>query len=109
MVLKHFTGQMSGSEETELSSSQSPDLKTIVALAPHVDSATLGQMVRACLAQQTLADPKMLVALAPHMKSDEFSQLIREYLPTWFGAQPPTPPTPPEPPAAPEPPRVELR
>ena len=25
MVLKHFTGQMSGSEETELSSSQSPD------------------------------------------------------------------------------------
>jgi hypothetical protein len=112
MVLKHFTGQASGGEETELSASQGPDLKTIVGLAPHVDSATLGQMVRACLTQQPLADPKMLVALAPHMESSDFSALIREYLPTWFGGQPaaaPAPPAPPAAPAPPEPPREELR
>lgn len=95
MVLKHFTGQGSVSEEAtseaKASAPQGPNLQTIISLAPHVDQTTLGQMVRACLASQSFDNPQQLVQLAPHMNSAEFSQILREYLPTWFGAQPNTP------------------
>ncbi len=65
-----------------------PDLQTIIGLAPHVDKETVGQLVRAALAQHKVSDPSLLVALAPHMDKAEFSQLVREQLPGWFSAQP---------------------
>lgn len=109
IVLKHFTGRTTPSEEETPAAPGNADIQTVIALAPHVDKATLGQMARACLAKQPLTDPKMLVALAPHMDSAEFSALLRAYLPDWFGAAPvpptaPTPPAPPTPPVAPTPP-----
>ena len=101
IVLKHFTGQTKLGEEEAPAAPGSMDIQTLIALAPHVDKATLGQMARACLSRQPLADPKLLVALAPHMDKAEFSQLLHEYLPNWFGAAPtaPVPPAPPAPPA----------
>ena len=103
IVLKHFTGQTTPSEEAAPVAPGNADIQTVIALAPHVDKATLGQMARACLAKQPLTDPKMLVALAPHMDSAEFSALLRAYLPDWFSSAP-VPPTPPIPPVAPTPP-----
>jgi hypothetical protein len=80
---------------------QGPDLKTIVSLAPHLDKATLQEMVQACLSHQRVSDPNLLVALAPHMDSATFGQLLREHLPGWFQRQPAPPPAA-EKPAPPE-------
>ena len=126
MVLKHFAGQFEGSKspitidlditpprktasESDTSSKGSPDLKTIVGLAPHLDPATLGQMVRSYVARQPISDPNILISLAPFMDSTEFSQILREGLPDWFEVPlshpaPPVPPVPPVPPTPPTPP-----
>lgn len=118
-------------------SPQGPDLQMIVGLAPHIDSATLAEMVRACLSRQKITDPNLLIALAPHMNSADLSQLLREQLPEWIGAAPerseenpaepgtptargvktswtehatpPTPPVLPTPPTPPSPRAEELR
>lgn len=91
LVRAHFAGKPAppaeptpASEKT--SSPLEPDLAMLVEVAPHVDSKTLGEMVRTCLSRHQLTDPKQLLSLAPHMESGQFSQLLREYLPAWFGA-----------------------
>jgi hypothetical protein len=71
----HFGNIAPAAEEN--SAPQSMNLKTLVGLAPHVDRATLGQMVRACLASEQIDDPNMLVALAPHVDKAILGEMVR--------------------------------
>lgn len=115
LIQTHFLGHPSAPPDappppgSPTEAAQGPDLKTIVSLAPHIDKATLKEMVQACLSHQRVSDPNLLVSLAPHLDSATFGQLLREHLPGWFQKQP-TPPPAEEKPAPPEEtPAEELR
>ena len=62
------------------------DIKSLVHLAPHIDSEDLADLVRAYLSREKGFDPKYLVHLAPHMNSKDLSAIIRDCMPDWFGA-----------------------
>ena len=99
-------GQCGSDDEEEAEGERSrPDMRTLVHLAPHLDSADLGELVRAYLASESSFDPKFLVHLAPHMKSKDLSAIMREHMADWFKpeADEPSEPAKQEPQPAPAP------
>jgi len=69
-----------------------PDLKTLVSLAPHLNSKDLAEMVEACLKRDPNSDPRLLTALAPHLDSADLGRILRQNVPNWFGAKEPAAP-----------------
>ena len=94
LVREHFVGAGESQEKAEArkekpsaasSKSQSPDLRDIAELAPHLKPEDVNKMVRVSLANQTEFDPKAVIEIAPHLRPEDLSAILHEYAPEWFG------------------------
>ena len=94
LVREHFVGAGESQEKAEAreekpaaasSKSQTPDLRDIAELAPHLKPEDVNKMVRVSLANQKAFDPKAVVEIAPHLRPEDLSAILHEYAPEWFG------------------------
>jgi hypothetical protein len=90
--------------EDDKAPSTSPDVCTIIALAPFMDRKDLTELAKNALSSCGCVDAGVLVGLAPFMEHGEIGRIAREHMKGWFRASQPEPPSPTEAPAPPEPP-----
>ena len=111
LVREHFVGAGDSQERTEARDEkkptdygklQTPALRDVAELAPHLKPEELGKMARVSLANHKNFDPKALIEIAPHLRPEDLSAILHEYAPEWFGEarkQPMESEAPPNPPA----------